>query len=53
MQKHSNYVDIYSVDYETVSSSLLLPHRFPILPGLELDAGDGSLLSVGLKEMLS
>ena len=52
MQKHFK---IYAADYERTGSdcSLLLPQRLPILPSLELDAGDGSLLSIGLKEMLS
>ena len=49
--KKQNYINVYSADYERITSvsSLLLPHRLPILPGLELDAGDGSLLSIGLK----
>ena len=32
--------------------SLLLAHWLPLVPPLELNAGDGSLLRVGLKQSL-
>jgi len=43
---------LYSRLTESVASSLLLPHRLAPSPGLELDTGDGSLLSVGIHPFL-